>query len=344
MPDRANHSVPERVFRYIREHRIMNAGDRVGIALSGGADSVALLRVLVTLRSELGVVLSAIHINHHLRGAESDADALFAVELGRQFELETHSRDAETTGYSRDHNLGLEAAGRALRYRIFAEIAAEQRLNCIATGHTLDDQSETVMFKFVRGAWTRGLAGIYPVREPATGPEGDAGQTRIVRPLLGIRRKELREYLDLLQQPWREDATNADLKFTRNRVRHELLPLLEGNYNPAIAEVLTGTAEIAREEQQYWDGKVAALWEECAADLSVTAGELRFSFDRERFRNLHVAEQRRLVEYALGQVVALDFRHVESARTAIREGKPASLPDGWDLTVEHSQISLKKRR
>src|SRR5947209_14318801 len=214
-------SLPERVAGYIRQGSLMKAGDRVGVAVSGGADSVALLRILLELRSELGIVVFAVHVNHQLRGADSDADEAFVGALAQQYGLELFSRCISVRGHvAANKALGLEAAGRELRYCFFHDVAQEQKLDCIATAHSRDDQAETVLLKLVRGAWTRGLAGIYPLQPLSS-------SAMVVRPLLHEPREALRCYLRELQQPWREDATNQDRSFARNRIRHELVPLLE---------------------------------------------------------------------------------------------------------------------
>src|SRR5271166_2552849 len=150
----------------------MRAGDRVAVAVSGGADSVALLRVLRELRPELGIVLAVAHFNHGLRGEQSAADEAFVAELAKQHGLQFFAGHGDVRSHASAAKLSIEAAGRELRYRWFAQLAREQRFDCIATAHTRDDQAETVLLKFLRGAGTRGLAGIYPQRMLAkNGPE-----------------------------------------------------------------------------------------------------------------------------------------------------------------------------
>jgi tRNA(Ile)-lysidine synthase len=263
--------VREKVLQSIREQKLMRAGDRVAVAVSGGADSVALLRVLLELRDELGIVLAVAHFNHGLRGVESDADQAFVADLARHSELEFFAGVADVRDHAVLNKLSVEAAGRELRYAWFARLAQAKRLDAIATAHTLDDQAETVLLKFLRGAGTRGLAGIWPVvgsagaeappfNKSADGtPEGVPLRdrtARIVRPLLGVMRDEVEAYLESLEQSWREDASNLDHRFLRNRVRHDLLPLLEREYNPNIRRALSDAAEIARGEEEYWRNEV----------------------------------------------------------------------------------------
>src|SRR5271166_3769391 len=225
----------------------MRAGDRVAVAVSGGADSVALLRVLRELRSELGLVLAVAHVNHGLRGEQSDADEAVVAELAKEHGMEHFAGRADVRNHASISKISIEAAGRELRYRWFALLAREQRFDSIATGHTLDDQAETVLLKFLRGAGTRGRAGIYPQMF-----RGAERKIRFVRPLLCVTRDEVETYLTSLSQGWREDESNLDHRFARNRVRHELLPLLEREYNPNIRQVLSDTAEVSRAEEKYW--------------------------------------------------------------------------------------------
>jgi tRNA(Ile)-lysidine synthase len=268
------HAVTERVLDYIRSTELLRPGDRVGVAVSGGCDSVALLRILLELRPELGVVLSILHFNHKLRGAESDGDETFVAELARKHKLEFKRCSADVRQYAAKERISIETAARQLRRDFFMKsLGASERgrgvrgqesphhtLKCprvtldkVATGHTLDDQAETVLMRVIRGTGGRGLAGIYPRVEVVHAQREGAGA--IVRPLLIVRRRELEDYLKQLGQQWREDSTNKDLKFTRNRVRHVLLPLLEKEFNPAITETLAELAQIARAEQDYWEHK-----------------------------------------------------------------------------------------
>ena len=242
--------VIEKIHKYIVSQRLLQPGDRVAVAVSGGADSVALLRALLELRSELGVVLSVAHFNHRIRGAEADADAQFTQDLAEQHGLEFHSGSASVPTYAQENKLSLETAARELRHQWFASLIREGKAVKIATAHTLDDQAETVLMRVVRGAGTRGLAGISPWQR----------EKCLVRPLLAVTRREIESYLAALHQTWREDPSNRDLAHARNRVRHELLPLLEQNYNPNIRQTLADLSEVARAEEDYWNAEVKTLF------------------------------------------------------------------------------------
>ncbi len=337
-------TLAQRVVGYIRRHELMKAGDRVGVAVSGGLDSVGLLRLLLELRKQLGIVLSVVHFNHKLRGAEADTDQQFVAELALRFKLDFHCSGGDVRTYAAMKHLSIEAAARKMRYEYFSRLLQTGGVNRIATAHTLDDQAETVLLRVVRGAGTRGLAGIYPQlsvhssqfsaqaearrANPSVHGSQFSAQTAIIRPLLAIRRPELEAYLGEARQEWREDSTNRDLRYARNRVRHGILPRMERNLNPRVRQALAETAEIARTEEEYWNGEIARV-----LPLVWESGSLRIA----ELRNLHLAAQRRVVRAAAeSSGLRLEFRHVEEI-LALSSGssKSAALPDGW--------VALRKR-
>ncbi|MGA2435564.1 MAG: tRNA lysidine(34) synthetase TilS, partial [Bryobacteraceae bacterium] len=235
----------ERVRAEIARGKMFAPGARVGVAVSGGADSVCLLLVLRELAPEWDLKLCVLHVNHGLRGEESDADARFVEELAAKFGLEFHCRQADVRRIAADTGDNLEQAARRVRREFFRSFLESGRLKRVALGHTQSDQAETVLFRFLRGSGTAGLAGIRPVT-----PEG------FVRPLLAVTRADVEEYLRARGAGWREDSSNRDLSFARNRIRHELLPTLTSGWNPALAAVLAGTASVAQDEEEYWRGVV----------------------------------------------------------------------------------------
>ena len=244
------HALAEQLLKAIRKQESMHAGDRVAAAVSGGADSVALLRLLLELRAELGIVLSVAHVNHKLRGAESDEDERFVAQLARQHGLDLHVCEGPVEWSLRSESgSGIEAAARELRYGFFRQLARAGRVAKIATAHTLDDQAETVLLRIFRGTGIRGLSGIHPriVFEEQGRAFGE-----VVRPLLGFRRAALTELLRECGQGWREDASNRDIAFLRNRVRHRLLPLIAEEFGEAAIEHMGELAEIARAEEEHW--------------------------------------------------------------------------------------------
>lgn len=236
--------VEQEVLQTIHGARMMVPGDRVGVAVSGGADSIALLRLLESLRDALGISLLVVHFDHALRGAESDAHAQFVAELARARGLEFIIAREDVAAAAARHRWNLEDAARRLRYAFFERVASEGRATRIAVAHTADDQAETVLAHLFRGTGPAGLAGIYPL----------AGA--VVRPLLRTRRQDLRRYLEGLGQAWCEDSTNRDLRRQRARIRGELLPVLERDFSPRIVRHLTELSRLSREEEIFWTALV----------------------------------------------------------------------------------------
>lgn len=329
---------------YLRKHDLLRPGDRVGIAVSGGADSVALLRLMVELRDELGIVVFVVHLNHKLRGADSDADERFVRDLAVAYGLEIVAESRDVKALSAEKKLSLEAAAREARYEFFAS-ALLKGVNRVATAHTLDDQAETVLLKLARGAGPRGMAGIYPKRaisQPSIISKGDGDlemtpHSTIIRPLLGTRRSQLREYLAGIGQTWREDASNQDLRHRRNRIRQEIIPLLERQVNPAICETLAESAEIARVEEDYWKKEVGRvlpeIWYACES-----GGILKLSSP-----SLPLALRRRLLRAAAENLgIALEFQHVEEILGAGSGERSSVLPGNWILSRAGEEITFKQ--
>ena len=282
----------ERLLKTIRKRGLIKVGDRVAAAVSGGADSVALMLLLLELRTELGIVLSVAHVNHKLRGEESEADQRFVQELCGSHGLELHSWSAPLNS----NESGIEAAARKLRYQYFQELARVNPGLKIATAHTLEDQAETVLLRIFRGTGIRGLAGIHPriVLEEQGRSVGE-----VVRPLLSFRRGGLQKFLRERGQSWREDSSNRDLKFRRNRVRHEVLPVLNESFGTAVIDNLADLAEIARAEDKHW--------ETSHPEIRASAGELQVH----SLLSMPLAAQRRLIR-------AWIEMHSAKARTSFR--------------------------
>jgi len=219
---------------------MIRPGDRVGIGVSGGADSVAMLRIFAELRTHLGIAVLVLHFHHQLRGTAADEDERFVKALAEEFHLEFESGRADVAGKAGLHGWNIEDAARRLRYQFFASVAEARGLTRVAVAHTANDQAETVLSHLLRGTGLTGLAGIYPV----------AGL--IIRPLLELGREELREFLSDLGQPWREDATNQDTSRMRARIRHQLIPLLLRDFDPAAVTRLSRLAMHARADETLW--------------------------------------------------------------------------------------------
>jgi tRNA(Ile)-lysidine synthase len=319
------------------DRSIIRPGDRICAAISGGADSVALLLLLAAEnalpRNALGVGLSAVHVHHGLRGSEADDDLAFVEELCLRLEVPLHVHRAsvpERMAQAREAGQPetVEEAARNLRYEVFHGLLAEGHADSVLTAHTLDDQAETVLMKLLRGAWTEGLGGIHPVvLVPHPTRPG-----KILRPLLGVRRSELVAYLKARGQGWRTDGSNADESFTRNRIRHSVLPVLRAE-NPAIDQALANLAELAREDEARWQSELGRILPQLLLPgkpvrgggraVGNAAGE-SVAIEIDRLRPLDPALRRRVVRAAarsLGARLSFD----ETARLLALAGLSANL-------------------
>jgi tRNA(Ile)-lysidine synthase len=316
------------------------AGERVAVAVSGGADSVALLRALLEVGEERGLVLSVAHFHHGLRNAADD-DAKFVEELAGKYGLVFRLGQGDTGARAKREHETVEEAARALRYGFFDALLGSD-VDVVASAHTLDDQAETVVMKWLRGAWTEGLGGIAPVVMRERG--------RIVRPLLAVRRSEVEGYLRGLGQEWREDDSNRDVKFMRNRVRHELMPVLRG-FNENVDEQMARLAEIARGEEAHWEAETEKLLREIlltgravrggGRSMSGVTGQA-VAMDLSRWRSFDEATRRRVLRAAArraGQVV--DFAGTEQLMALAdgRVGAKAVLTGG--LRAERTARELR---
>jgi tRNA(Ile)-lysidine synthase len=370
------HRLAERVSQYARNHDLLRAGDRVGVAVSGGADSVGLLRILLELRQHLGIVLSVIHLNHQLRGRESDADEQFVRELAARYDLEFLSESWDVNRHAAEKKLSLETAAREIRYEFFANFLRLRNLDKVATAHTLDDQAETVLMRLLRGTGLRGVGSIRPrlfVRDEAAEICGE-----IVRPLLAERRTALKDYISDVSQDWREDATNRDMKHTRNRIRLSLLPFLEKEFNPSVAQKLAELADIAQSEEAFWNQQCHALFQRIAkpiraswanatfypplereADLvqhlnarhgpagiqKTESGNFstNFGLDLELFTGLSLAVQRRLLQSLESYRITMEFSHIEDVIALTRPEEvdgQIDLPNGWRAVRTENELQF----
>lgn len=218
-------------------------GERVLIAVSGGIDSMTLLDIIVRLAPMYRLQLGVAHFDHGLRGEESREDAAFVVDQAKLRGIKSYVGHGDVKKYAQDHKLSIEEAARKCRYAFLERVARKHGFSVVMTGHTANDNAETLLMNLLRGTGVSGLAAIPPVRILAKG-------VLLTRPLLGMDRKEIESYAGEAELEWRNDSTNASAKHTRNRLRHELMPVLEG-YNPSIIATLNSTAEIMRGLEQY---------------------------------------------------------------------------------------------
>ncbi|MBI5177969.1 MAG: tRNA lysidine(34) synthetase TilS [Nitrospinae bacterium] len=286
----------------IRRHAMLSPGERVCVAVSGGPDSTALLLLLHDLKDELGVTLSVCHVNHRLRGYASDEDERFVKELAGRLSLPCETAAVDVTKYAALTGSGVQAAARELRYGAFRTLAAHLKADKVATAHTADDSAETLLINLLRGAGPQGLSGIPPVREGF-----------FIRPLIETRKEELLRWLKQKGQPWRTDASNAEAKYARNRVRQSLLPIMEKEFNPSAREALARAAEILGDTHDFIRHEA-----EKSYDALFSPSEDGVVADRAAFALLHPALQRELVRTAVLRVrktlAGISFAHFEEIR------------------------------
>ena len=327
----------------------LRPGDRVCCAISGGADSTALLLLVHAAnflpKNALGVGLSAVHINHGLRGLESDADQTFVAELCDRLEIPLSIHSVDTAAYATLHRETIEEAARNLRYGVFHTLLAERQATHILTAHTLDDQAETVLMKLLRGAWLEGLSAIAP---EITLPHG-----KILRPLLHTRREDLRAYLTAQNQPWREDSSNSDEAFTRNRLRHSVLPALRAE-NPSIDHTLSNLAELAREEESRWQAELTRLLPQLLLPgkpvrgggraVGTAPGEASLAIEIERLRAFDPALRRRVLRAAARQLGArLSFEETAKVLALCGFGTHPTVTTRNGATLQLSQYLRAER-
>jgi len=326
-------------------NRLFHPGQRIAVAVSGGADSVALLRRLLEERHALGIVLSVAHVHHGIRGIAADEDAAFVAGLAATHGLPFHLHRADAPAAAAALHETLEEAARNLRYAFFRELITGGSADAVATAHTLDDQAETVLFKLLRGAWTEGLSGIHPVLPVEPGS--------ILRPFLENSRATIEVWLLALQQPWREDASNQDMAHTRNRIRRELLPLLR-TFNPQVAGQLARLASISADEEAYWQQELSRLLPPLLLPGRPTRGggrsasthpeEETVAIEQARLRELQPAVARRVVRAAARRLGArLSFEQTDQL-LALGESRPGKFELPGGIKVERSLREIRLGR
>lgn len=307
----------------------MPPGETVVVGVSGGTDSVCMLHLLHRMRSELQIELHVAHLNHMLRGAESQEDAEYVSALAKKLGLAISTGERDVRRHQTENRLSLEEAAREVRYQFFAGVAQRAGAHRIAVGHTADDQVETILMRLVRGAGTTGLQGM----RTATEWRSDNETLVIVRPLLRVERRQTELYCREHDLVPRTDSTNLSLSHFRNRVRLELMPLLR-KYNPRINEALLRTADTLASELSFAEEQVSQVWDRV---VKVKSGAMLIN--RQAIMSLHPALQRHLlrqvIRMSLGNLEDIEWKHVERLRLglSLRKGKRVILPRRLTLHV-----------
>lgn len=314
---------------------MFDRGDSVLMAVSGGPDSVALAHVLLTLAAEYSFQTAFAHLNHCLRGRDSDRDAEFVATMARQLDVPIYAEKMDVRAFQANRRLSLEEAGRMIRYEFYDAIAAKYGFDKIALGHHSDDNAELVLLNLLRGSGPLGLSGIAPVREG-----------RIVRPLIQLKRDEIIDYLAEKKLKYVNDISNSDPAFVRNKIRHHLMPELQAHYNPKITETLNRLAEIIRAEDQWFDRTLEPVLKQCI--LSKTPGKI--NLDLTGCGQITRAVKRRVIRKAIRYVKRdlrrITFFHVDAVVDLIENGPVIgrlNLPDGILVQRDISKLIILKQ-
>lgn len=312
-----------RIAHTISTHRLFQPGDTLVVGLSGGADSLALLDLLFKLPG-YNLHLVAAHLNHCLRGAEADADEEFCRETASRYGIPFVTRRIDVKKLAEERQQNLEDAGRHARIDFFDEISSAYGATAVALAHHADDQAETVLMRLLRGSGMTGLSGM-----------AYRNSRGYIRPLLEIGRNDIEEYLRSCGLTWREDASNRDTTYLRNRIRHQLLPLLE-EYNPAIRACLTATATIIRGDEELLN----ALTEQAYSD-SCRVGKGGEFCSVAQLRSFDVALRRRVLRHGFKQLTGtlegLSLRHIDAVSDLINSDRPNA-----QVTVPHGVVAVRE--
>jgi tRNA(Ile)-lysidine synthase len=343
-----------KVIDFIQLYSLIPRKELVVVGVSGGADSVCLLHVLAKWRKGLGIKLHIAHLNHQLRGVESEADAEYVSNLAGSLSIPVTIDRQDVAAHRTERNCSIEEAARELRYAFLARVAGEVGANRIAIGHTRDDQVETILMHILRGTGIIGLCGLAPCSPMAYDSQGMSSpgsplslrakrsNLLVIRPLLDITREETTSYCQEHQLDPRIDSSNLSPSFFRNRLRLHLLPLLR-QYNPRIDQALLRLADIAKEDSALIEQQASGLWDEVARQENNT-----IYLDKKQIAGLPIALQRHLLRVAVtklaGDVRDIEASHIEAARSLLNKqaSKRISLPHGFICHGGYNELAITR--
>ncbi|MFN8595823.1 MAG: tRNA lysidine(34) synthetase TilS [Anaerolineae bacterium] len=333
----------------IAKHDLLERGSLVIVGVSGGADSVCLLHALHTLAPEYDIKVHVAHLDHQLRGDEARADADFVRDLAHRWALPYSIESRDVAAFARAHKLSIEEAARQVRYGFLIDVAAAQNSATIAVAHHADDQTESVLMHFLRGSGLAGLRGMRPktkmVEVGNWKLDSAFKDVHLIRPLLDVPRADIEAYCTEHGLSFRTDATNADTTYFRNRLRHELLPLLE-TYNPNIRTSLRRTADVVQADYELLEAHRNFAWDMTLLDETDTA----ITFSLSAWREQPIGTQRALLRRAIQQLRSslrdINFVHVEDAVDLLQRattGDQATLPQNLILDVSYDSFTIAPR-
>ncbi len=320
----------------IAAYGMLKPKDSVIIGVSGGPDSVALLHVLFLIAPRFSLKLGVAHLNHCLRRNDSDKDAQFVELLAKKYDLSFYTHKTDVRKYRIDNKLSLEEAARRVRYTFLNNVASTMKYNKIAVGHHSDDNAELILMNIFRGSGTKGLSGIPPVRDH-----------KIIRPLITLNRSEIIDFLSQNKIDYITDASNTDTKYFRNRVRHDLIPLLKTAYNPKISDTLNRLSSIIRSEEEWIDDVVHPFYEKTVLDVQKNYIILSVSM----LNRYHPALKRRIIRMTIekikGDLRRIRFVNINSA-IGLLEKRPdygkVDLPDRIRIQRDRDALYVIKEK
>ncbi|MEK6647157.1 MAG: tRNA lysidine(34) synthetase TilS [Candidatus Firestonebacteria bacterium] len=321
----------------IEKYRMLDVGDKVAIAVSGGPDSLALLFILHQLADEFNLKLTVLHLNHKLRGKESDDDETYVKKICKKLKIQCSAKTVDVLEYAVATKLSIEDASRKIRYEFFERESKKIKADKLALGHNFDDQAETVLMRILRGAGLDGLTGIPPVRKLSS--------VLIIRPLIECPRKEIEVFLKSHNLTWRQDSSNLKDIYFRNKIRLKLLSLIEKEYSPAIKKNLVQLSEIARQDIDFLKGEAKKIFKKLAIFK-----EGKVLFEIKKFTVMHLSLQRLLLREAIisvcGNLLGITYEHLEQILESVRTKKTINieLPHQVYAKIRYGniEIGLKK--
>lgn len=329
-----NDAITNRIKNTILKHQLISEGDSVLVALSGGADSVCMLDLLVNLKEELNIKVAAAHLNHMIRGAEADRDEAYAAELCTKLSVPFFAERVNVPEISEKYGISEELAGRNARYDFFKKICKEKGYNKIATAHNRNDRAETLLMRVIRGTGIDGLGGIKYNR-------GDG----VIRPILDIERCDIEKYCRDNDLHFCNDSTNSDSDYTRNRIRNELIPFIEDKFNPSIIDSLCALSDNSTEDADFINGYAKRLYDRINNPMPKRKPVL---LDIESLKIIQDSIKNRIIRLAakdaMGENYSLERVHVESIvdLTNKTTGAKAELPKGLIASVKYGWLEFSK--
>ena len=314
----------------IQRHRLLEEGDTVLVGVSGGGDSVCLLHILQKLKEELGITLSVAHIHHGIRGEEADRDAVFVRELCKAWKIPFSLRKVSVPDFAEKEDLSLETAGRVLRYQCFRDLCEVKGIRKIATAHNQNDQAETVLMRVLRGTGIEGLAGIRYKREDG-----------VIRPLLDVSREDIEAYLEENHLEYCTDSTNQEDEYSRNRIRHQLMPQLMEQFNPKLLQALSSLAKNMAEDGDFLKGYASRFYKRLGSPLPNRRPVVLEMESLEMLeRSLKVRLCKLAAEDAMGRGYKAERKHWESVLGLLSKetGSRVVLPGGLTVSVGYGWL------